>query len=124
MNRFASDSGKKIDGLVTDGKITPAVGEKLAASLIGAEGSRNIYALSIKAAKSVGLVAPYAKAILKALALNDPVKLGEQTKRQTLALSRVNPDDDQGDAKAGQDRTKELIDTANKGAGAATAIAV
>ncbi len=113
-----------IDNLVDTGKYVPAVAAALTDELIGPEGDRNIYALSMKAAKSVGRTKPYAKAILKALALNDPVKLGEQTKRQTLALSRNAPDDDEGDAKAGQERTQEIIDTANKGAGAQTAIAV
>ncbi len=119
----AESSQEKLDGLVTAGKITPAVSDSLAAALIGDEGSRNVWALSHVGAKAMGQTTPIAKLVLDALQENDLVKLGEQTKRQTMALSRTTPGDE-GDAKGAAERTDHMIESANKGTGAATAIAV
>lgn len=72
---------QQLDLLVQTGKITPAVKDKLAASLIGVPGSRNIMALSIGTG---GTPSVFSK-VVEALKDNDPVKLGEVTKVQTLS---------------------------------------
>lgn len=87
----AETTQERLDSLVTAGKITPAVSDKLAASLIGPEGNRNVIALSRTAAKHAGLPGAFAKPILDALAENDPVKLKAQTGPQRIALSREDP---------------------------------
>jgi hypothetical protein len=80
---------QQLDLLVQTGKITPAVKGKLAASLVGVAGSRNVMAMSIQTGGKPSMLS----IIVEALKDNDPVKLGEQTKLQ--ALSRVTPDADQ-----------------------------
>ena len=78
----------KLDGLVTAGKITPATKDKLAASLIGVKGTRNAFALSrTKSKTDVSIV----NTVIDALGENDPVKLGEQSGHQVVAMSRNEP---------------------------------
>lgn len=89
MAAQAAEMGKeKLDMLVEKSIVTPAVRDKLAASLIGEGENINVYALSITNQ-------PDRKSLLNqvvdALKENDPVKLGEQTKSQALTLSRVIP---------------------------------
>ena len=81
--------------LVAEGKITPAVAKKLSTILIGASGKRLTFGLSTKAAKAFGLDAPLAKQVIEALKLNDPVKLGEKTRSQTLSLVCPDPDENE-----------------------------
>lgn len=90
----AESRTSELQQLVKEAKITPAVSDALAAALIGKPGKRLALGLSTKTAKALGLVSPLAKAVIDALKLNDPVKLGEVSKRQTLALGRDVPDAD------------------------------
>lgn len=80
---------QQLDLLVQTGKITPAVKTKLAASLVGVTGSRNVMAMSIQNGGKPSMLS----IIVDALKDNDPVKLGEQTNLQ--ALSRTVPGIDQ-----------------------------
>jgi hypothetical protein len=77
--------GMRLDGLVATGRITPAVREKLKGVFIGVDGAVLSLSLSSGTSEQFGLV-------LDALADNDPVTLGEQTKAQTLALSHKTED--------------------------------
>ena len=89
--------------LVKEGKITPAVREKLQPVLIGRPGKRNIRMLALDSdGKSV------ADRIIEALRANDVVQLGEQTGVQVLA--RPVPGKSTGE----QDEaiTKEMIELA------------
>lgn len=78
LEETAENRQDELNALVTAGKITPAVSEKLAASLIGKSGSRPKICLSRKAAKHAGIADPLAKLILDALKDNDPVALNKQ----------------------------------------------
>jgi hypothetical protein len=77
-----------LDGLVTAGNLLPCSVTALKEILIGKPGARNAYTLS----RSVsGTEESMVRGIVKALKMNDPIKLGEQTKQQTIALSRITP---------------------------------
>lgn len=78
----------KAASLVTQAKLTPAASADLIDALIGAQGSRNVRALSRVYS---GGQEPLAKRVLAALEKNDPAVLGEQTKSQAVGLSRVVP---------------------------------
>ncbi len=81
----------KLSALVTEGAITPAVQKNLAAVLVGAEGSRNVMALSRKA---TGGAKPLATLIIDALKGNKAVKIGEKTSaQQKIELSRTDDQD-------------------------------
>jgi hypothetical protein len=80
---------QQLDLLVQTGKITPAVKTKLAASLVGVAGSRNVMAMSIQTGGKPSMLS----IIVDALKDNDAVKLGEQTGVQTLR--RITPGSDQ-----------------------------
>jgi hypothetical protein len=101
-----------IQNLVSAGKIVPAVAKKLELALIGTEEARNVYALSRHASKTPKSIS---SSIIEALKDNDPVKLGEQTKAQTVALSRAVP----GEAESNEDAKiqKHMDEVANKGRG-------
>lgn len=86
--QMGSTAEQQLDLLVQTGKITPAVKTKLAASLIGQTGSRNVIALSIGNGGKPSVLTQ----VIEALKENDAVKLGEQTGIQVL--SRRNPGDD------------------------------
>lgn len=72
--------GMRLDTLVATGRITPAVRDKLKGVFIGDDGAALKLSLSSGTSGQFGLV-------LDALTDNDPVKLGEQTRAQTLSLS-------------------------------------
>ena len=98
LDAHVESAETKLSQLVTNGAITPAVQKALSAVLIGAENSRNVYALSRKAtggAKSI------TNLVLDALKDNKPVKTGEKTgpQSQTRELSR-NADEEKELAKA------------------------
>jgi hypothetical protein len=95
----------KLDKLVADGKITPAVSAKLAASLIGESGSRQGYLLSRHRS---GTPKSVCRSILDALEDNNVVELGEQTRGQGLSLS--HPSD--ADQKASDEAADEMIEMA------------
>ena len=78
----AENYGHKLAKLVEGGRITPAVRNKLAAEFIGAD--RRALALSLSAGENG---CDHFDAVLAALADNDPVSLGEQTRGQSLELS-------------------------------------
>lgn len=87
----------ELDGLVTAGKITPAVRTKIAAALIGEPGKRRALGLSTKVAKHLGFTTPLAKQVIAALKENDPavlMKLREKTGPQRLTLTREDGADD------------------------------
>jgi len=118
---LAEGAQGKLDNLVATGKITPAVSEKLAASLIGGEGKRNAFALSRKVS---GMSRSIANTVFDALKANDPVELGKTlTKIQTVAMSRTAPGGDAGDGKPTEDQ-QALLDEgyamANQAAGTKT----
>ena len=81
----------KLSALVTEGAITPAVQKNLASVLIGAEGSRNVMALSRKA---TGGTKAMATLIIDALKGNKAVKIGEKTSgQQKIELARTDEQD-------------------------------
>ena len=81
----------KLSALVTEGAITPAVQKNLTTVLIGAEGSRNVMALSRKA---TGGTKPLATLIIDALKGHKAVKIGEKTgAQQKVELSRTDDQD-------------------------------
>jgi len=73
---------------VEKGRLTPATAKTLSELLIGAEGTRNGFALSRSA---TGGRKPLAMAVFQALADNDVVALGEMTREQVIGLARVIP---------------------------------
>lgn len=77
----------ELNGLVKDAKLTPDAAQKLAASLVGTQGSRPAYMLSGKVAKHAGLPGPAARAILDALKDNNPVELGKQHSKAQVNFS-------------------------------------
>lgn len=85
--------------LVEKGNITPDVAKELSTILIGEQGQRNAYTLSL----GKDSVPSIASQVLKILGKNDPVKIGEMTKAQTL--SREIPGGDTGNEadKEGED---------------------
>jgi hypothetical protein len=90
LDQLAEGAEERIEGLTLGPKpkITPAVAKSLKALLVGESGSRNAYALS----RSVsGTPKSLVKQVVEALEGNDPVVLGEQSKSQTLGLSRQVP---------------------------------
>lgn len=98
---------ERLSLLVQKGKITPAVKDKLAASLVGVSGKRNVMALSIGKDGSKSVLSM----VIDALQENDPVKLGEQTGAQVL--SRQVPGDEKGKDEADEDSFKAM----SRGAG-------
>ncbi len=106
---------EKLDRLIEQGRLSPAAGEKLAAALLGEAGSRPAICLSRRAASNAGLGQPLAKAVLEALAENEPVRLGEQTGAQGVALSRRDPA--QGAEVDEEELTRRMIEQANGRAG-------
>lgn len=106
--RLVADANRtKLGALVSAGKITPAVRDKLEAELIGKDGA----ALALSLSK--GDENRTFDAVVAALADNDPVKLAEQTKAQVLSLS----DGRKGDGGA-DDKLRAAMERQNKRAGA------
>lgn len=83
---------EKLESLVEAGKVTPAVGTKLASILCGEVSKRPAYMLSRKVSGTSDSVA---KQIIAALAENDLVRLGEKTGHQVLKMSRKTPGDEE-----------------------------
>lgn len=69
----AESTGERIDGLVKAGKLTAAAAKDLSTALIGDRGNRNAMALSRGASGE----APLARAVVDALAKNEPKALAE-----------------------------------------------
>jgi len=79
LSQIASGRKARLDSLVLSGNITPAVRDKFAERYCGSEGLK----LSMETDTDDGF-----DSLVEALASNDPVKLGEQTKAQNAtALS-------------------------------------
>ena len=79
----------KLATLVTQGRITPAVRDRLSATWAAKDAA--VLALSMDESSDKRF-----DDMVAALGENDPVKLGEQTKsQQTFALGRTNPDGEQ-----------------------------
>lgn len=112
LEETAENRKEQIDGLVAAGNITPAVGEKLAASLIGEPGKRNVICLSRKAATHAGLTDPIAKTVIDILKGNNPVDLKPKSGPQVMTLSRQTP----GVADLEDKNLKASVDEFNKGA--------
>jgi hypothetical protein len=112
LELIVSSTKDAIQGLVTSGKIVPAVAKKLELALIGDVKNPNIFALSRQASKTPKAIAA---SIIEALKDNDPVALGEKTKAQTVALTREVP----GAEKETEDVkvAKAMDEVANKGRG-------
>jgi hypothetical protein len=87
LDAHVESAETKLNTLVTSGAITPAVQKALSAVLVGAENSRNVYALSRKA---TGAAKSITNLVLDALKDNRPLKVGEKTGPQsaTRELSR------------------------------------
>jgi len=82
----------ELDVLVENGILAPVTRDKLAASLIGAAGKRNAFALSMKGARASGQSQPVARAVIDALKENKALpSSGEESGRQVIALSRNIP---------------------------------
>lgn len=86
LEQMASTAEQQLDLLVKDGKIVPAVKDKLHAILIGETNKRNVFALSLQEGNQSVFTG-----VITALKENDLVKLGEQTGAQVL--QRQVPDD-------------------------------
>jgi hypothetical protein len=104
--QMGTTAEQQLDLLVQTGKITPAVKTKLAASLIGVVGSRNVMAMSIQTGGKPSMLS----IIVDALKDNDAVKLGEQTGVQSL--SRIVPG-----TESNQEVDKESLQAMSRGAG-------
>lgn len=107
---LAQSAEEGFDSLVEAGKILPAVRDKLKSTFIGAPGKRNGFALSVHKGADCSIV----RSVIQALRENDPVKLGEQTKKQ-IALSAVGqPGNSDADAETGgsEKKGKALADMA------------
>lgn len=65
--------GDRIDGLVKAGKVTPDCAKALSSALVGEPGNRNVVALS----RGAGGETPLARAVIDALARNEPKILAE-----------------------------------------------
>ncbi len=107
LDELAEGAEDKLESLVDNGNITPAVAASLKPILIGADGARNSYSLSRKISggdKSV------TKQILEALKENNPVELGIKTGSNSVKLSRSVPDADQSkpDPKDTEARGKKI----------------
>lgn len=89
LELIASAGEKELSFLVKDGKITPAVSEKLQTVLIGAAGGRNAKALCLGENSAPSLLSE----VVAALKENDVVKLGEQTGTQVLARNVPGQDE-------------------------------
>lgn len=93
--------GEKLDGLVKAGKLLPTLKDKLHLALAGAADAPNAYTLSRQLSKTDKSVAV---TVLDILEQNDPIKLGEQTRAQTVTMGRAIPDGDpESQAKVTQD---------------------
>ncbi len=90
LEMLAEGTEQGIDSLVNKGNITPAVAASLKTCLVGPEGKRLSRMLSKLQSGSNTAVA---KQVIDALAHNDPVTLGEQTKNQAVMLGRQIPGD-------------------------------
>jgi hypothetical protein len=90
LDQLAEGAEERIEGLTLGPKpkITPAVAKSLKALLVGETGHRNAYALSRTVS---GTPKSLVKQVVEALEGNDPVVLGEQSKAQTIGLSRQVP---------------------------------
>jgi len=108
--QMGSTAEDQLSLLVSAGKITPAVKDKLAAGLIGETGKRNLIALSLGENSSPSVLS----VVVDALKENDLVKLGEQTGAQVM--QRTVPADDKGE---GTKADKESGDVMMSAAGVA-----
>ena len=107
IEMMAEGANDKIDGLAAKGNITPAVAASLKGILVGNAGARNAKALSRTAS---GDATPLAKAIIEALAGNDPVVLHEVTRGQSL--SRTVP----GGGACNGSEDKDVVEAMTSGA--------
>lgn len=80
--------GEKIDGLIQAGKLLPALKDKLHLVLAGTADQPNAYALSRQLSRTDKSIAVM---VLDILDQNDPIKLGEQTRGQVVAMGRSVP---------------------------------
>lgn len=85
LSLAADNRGMKLDALVAAGKVTPDVRKELATTFIG--DNQEALELSLKSGGDVF------DRVIAAFAANDPVKLAETTRPQTLTLSGVKDDD-------------------------------
>lgn len=109
---------ERIDSLVEKGRITTAVAASLKPILTGAPKARPAFMLSRTAS---GTDQPIARQIIDALSKNDPVELGEKTKRQGgTALSRETPGSNEPSA-ADKQRTDSILADMRVSAGLAPA---
>ena len=102
----AESNLERIDACVKAGNLIPVSATALKAAIVGEPGARNVTMLSIP--KGGSLSDSGARLIIDAIAMNDPVKLGEQTAAQALELPRVIPGEDDTELSA-EDKEK-LID--------------
>ena len=113
LEMLAEGTEAGIESLVNKGNITPAVAASLKKCLVGPEGKRLSRMLSKRLSESDISVA---KQVIAALAENDPIKLGEQTKSQAAMFSRIVPGDN-ADSKPDADQQKARGDYALRLAG-------
>jgi len=105
--QMGATAEQQLSLLVEAGKITPAVKDKLCASLVGEAGKRNIMALSIGDNSEPSLLTK----IVEALKENSVVELNERTGVQVLSreVPGANLEDE---AKAQKDVENEMVDMA------------
>ena len=87
----------RIAMLTEKGNITPAVAKKLSTILVGPQGNRNEFSLSLGENQSPSI----ASQVVDALKGNDPVKLGEHTKSQVLSREEPGGEEVKADEEGG-----------------------
>ncbi len=118
MEEAAENCRERLDRLIERGRISPAAGQKLAEALLGEAGARPAVCLSRRAAVRAGFDRPLARAVLEALAENQPVHFGERTGAQLMTLSRREGSGREaggGDADDPDALTRRMIEQANRG---------
>lgn len=105
---LADAAGDKLDNLVQNGKITPAVRDELSKVLVGKEGERNMSALAINQATHKSLF----KNVVEALSKNDVALLGEKTGVQVLSREVHGETDEKELSKQQEKTTTEMLEMA------------
>lgn len=106
--QMGSTAEQQLSLLVSAGKITPAVKDKLVEAFVGKTGSRNVIALSIGNKGEASLLTR----LVEALGENDFIKLGEQTGAQVLLRRTPGTPDKAASEKEQQGVTDEMVEMA------------
>lgn len=102
----------RLESLVKDGKVTPAVSTKLSAVIVGSATSPNAICLSRKAATAAGFAGPLGEAILDAL--NELPAKTTEGKGERTSLSRNVPGSEDAPADVDPDLNARIAALAGK----------